>query len=311
MPDDSGNTRYTVLATEVYAGQYWVTLISKNEFYVGQVVISGKTANWCRYYNTGWKPTANDVGALPLAGGTMAPAGQISVSQVGRGMWTSQNTVGAPVFQDIDTTATSEYWPIFKQHYQQGNSTWSAGMLINEGDFHLHFLNSAGDTANFRWVKDGQFIPGNYTNFDNRYLTKSENIPAGIPLPWPTATPPSGWLICNGSAFNKTTCPQLAAVYPSGNLPDLRAQFIRGLDNGKNIDAGRAILSTQASQAPRSSVGSTYKNTTWNDHATVKTGYYMTTGTDNDGTYQIMAESETQRETRPTNVAFNYIVRAA
>ncbi|MGJ3443875.1 pyocin knob domain-containing protein [Enterobacter sp. PTB] len=173
MPDDSGNTRYTVLATEVYTGQYWVTLISKNEFYVGQVVISGKTANWCRYYNTGWKPTANDVGALPLAGGTMAPAGQISVSQVGKGMWTSQNTVGAPVFQNIDTTATSEYWPIFKQHYQQGNSTWSAGMLINEGDFHLHFLNSAGDTANFRWVKDGQFIPGNYTNFDARYGQKN------------------------------------------------------------------------------------------------------------------------------------------
>ncbi|MFZ4220953.1 hypothetical protein ACEV6Q_24270 [Enterobacter ludwigii] len=179
MPDDSGNTRYSVLATEVYEGQYWVTLISKNEFYVGQVVISGKTANWCRYYNTGWKPTAGDVGALPLAGGTMAPAGQISVSQVGKGMWTSQNTVGAPVFQNIDTAATSEYWPIFKQHYQQGNSTWSAGMLINEGDFHLHFVNSAGDTANFRWVKDGQFIPGSYTNFDNRYQAKGSYTPEG------------------------------------------------------------------------------------------------------------------------------------
>ena len=178
-------------------------------------------------------------------------------------------------------------------------------------DTSYHFYSQRNKDGSISFVSPGEVVPGNYTNFDSRYLTKSENLPVGIPLPWPTATPPSGWLICNGSAFNKATCPQLAAVYPSGNLPDLRAQFIRGLDNGKNIDTGRAILSTQAGQSPYSSVGSTYGNTSWNSRATVKTGYYMTTGTDNDGTYQIMSESQAQRETRPTNVAFNYIVRAA
>ncbi|MGC6028793.1 tail fiber protein [Enterobacter kobei] len=178
-------------------------------------------------------------------------------------------------------------------------------------DTSYHFYSQRNKDGSISFVSPGEVVPGNYTNFDSRYLTKSENLPVGIPLPWPTATPPSGWLICNGSAFNKTSCPKLAAVYPSGNLPDLRAQFIRGLDNGKNIDTGRAILSTQAGQSPYSSVGSTYGNTSWNSRATVKTGYYMTTGTDNDGTYQIMSESQAQRETRPTNVAFNYIVRAA
>lgn len=206
-----------------------------------------------------------------------------------------------------------------RKHFSIRNTdgTTRAYIWKDKGDTGLHVSNGDDGGSAFTFGKDnnfyspGQVVPGNYTNFDSRYLTKSENLPVGIPLPWPTATPPSGWLICNGSAFNKTSCPKLASVYPSGNLPDLRAQFIRGLDNGKNIDTGRAILSTQAGQSPYSSVGSTYGNTSWNNRATVKTGYYMTTGTDNDGTYQIMSESQAQRETRPTNVAFNYIVRAA
>ncbi|WP_440863611.1 phage tail protein [Symbiopectobacterium purcellii] len=41
---------------------------------------------------------------------------------------------------------------------------------------------------------------------------------AGIPLPFPGAVVPAGWLKCNGQAFNKTTYPILAELYPSGYL---------------------------------------------------------------------------------------------
>ncbi|MCV2409084.1 phage tail protein, partial [Escherichia coli] len=27
-------------------------------------------------------------------------------------------------------------------------------------------------------------------------------MPVGVPVPWPSATPPTGWLKCNGSAFS-------------------------------------------------------------------------------------------------------------
>ncbi|HDR2588159.1 TPA: phage tail protein [Enterobacter ludwigii] len=113
-------------------------------------------------------PTAAQTDALPVAGGTMS--GQITLSGTGAGAWADQNNKGAPLFQLIDTAATSEYWPVFKQHYEQGDSTWSGGMLVNEGDFHLHYLNKDGTTANFAFRKDGQFLPQNYANFDNRYL---------------------------------------------------------------------------------------------------------------------------------------------
>ncbi|MEC9844188.1 phage tail protein, partial [Escherichia coli] len=27
-------------------------------------------------------------------------------------------------------------------------------------------------------------------------------MPVGVPVPWPLATPPTGWLKCNGAAFS-------------------------------------------------------------------------------------------------------------
>ncbi|WP_435954060.1 tail fiber protein [Dryocola sp. BD626] len=121
--------------------------------------------------------SAADVAALALAGGTMT--GQISVADTGRGSWVNQNTAGAPIFQNINTTATSEYWPLFKQHYAQANSTWSGGTLVNEGGFYIHYLNSAGGTTNFNFKKDGQFIPGSYANFDAKYQAKGNYTPTG------------------------------------------------------------------------------------------------------------------------------------
>ncbi|WP_231389512.1 phage tail protein [Dickeya chrysanthemi] len=60
---------------------------------------------------------------------------------------------------------------------------------------------------------------------------------AGIPLPWPQAAVPTGWLKCNGQAFDKNLYPRLAQVYPSGVLPDLRGEFIRGWDDGRGVDS--------------------------------------------------------------------------
>ena len=49
----------------------------------------------------------------------------------------------------------------------------------------------------------------------------------------------------NGQRFDKSRYPKLALIYPSGTLPDMRGEFIRGLDNGRGVDAGRGLLSNQ------------------------------------------------------------------
>jgi hypothetical protein len=66
---------------------------------------------------------------------------------------------------------------------------------------------------------------------------------------------PTGWLLCDGAAVSRTTWPNLfsaiGTTYGAGNgtttfnVPDLRGQFIRGFDNGRGVDPGRALGSNQ------------------------------------------------------------------
>ncbi|WDI66527.1 tail fiber protein [Salmonella enterica subsp. enterica serovar Typhi] len=49
---------------------------------------------------------------------------------------------------------------------------------------------------------------------------------------------------CNGAAFSSEMYPKLAAKHPANKLPDLRV-VIRGWDDGRGIDAARALLSIQ------------------------------------------------------------------
>jgi hypothetical protein len=51
--------------------------------------------------------------------------------------------------------------------------------------------------------------------------------PIGTVVMWATTTIPAGWLELNGQAINATAYPELAALFPGGNLPDLRGGFPR------------------------------------------------------------------------------------
>ncbi|MBP2849955.1 phage tail protein [Dickeya oryzae] len=79
----------------------------------------------------------------------------------------------------------------------------------------------------------------------------------GIPQPWPQATAPAGWLKCNGQSFDKSRYPRLAQVYPSGVLPDLRGEFIRGWDDGRGVDgvSDRQLLSREPATLVCTAIG--------------------------------------------------------
>lgn len=70
------------------------------------------------------------------------------------------------------------------------------------------------------------------------------------------STPPSGFLAANGQLVSRTTYANLFAaigtIHGAGDgsttfaVPDLRGEFIRGVDGGRGIDTGRALGSAQA-----------------------------------------------------------------
>ncbi|MCC8422932.1 phage tail protein [Photorhabdus thracensis] len=142
-------------------------------------------------------------------------------------------------------------------------------------------------------------------------------IPVGVPLPWPTAIPPEGWVQCNGAAFYKSKFPELAKIYPGGNLPDLRGEFIRGWDNGRGVDPSRSLLVWQegsylVQEVNTDNVVSLSRNDRvelqWdapqNESILVRARSVSTATTWDAKTANIGVS-------RPRNVAFNYIVRAA
>lgn len=154
-----------------------------------------------------------------------------------------------------------------------------------------------------------------------KIIASSANvIPVGVPLPWPTATAPLGWLKCNGAAFDKAKYPMLATAYPTGNLPDLRGEFLRGWDDGRGVDSGRGLLTVENDEirshrhlklnVDTSGVG--YGLAAGNFSGQQTGGFYANTTIGYDsGTPGIGTGATGGSETRPRNIAFNYIVRAA
>lgn len=172
MPDDSGNTRYAVFAANVYANQYWITLVSNREYYVGNVNTANKTAAWFRFYNTGYKPSAGDVGALPITGGTLS--GGIAIVQNGQ-VVTMQNKDASQALYLLGKDYNgANIWYVGRGGANYGISLYNykgaCGIYLQEdGAINISPGNGKACTVN------GQIIPSSYANFDARYYTEAES----------------------------------------------------------------------------------------------------------------------------------------
>ncbi len=172
---------------------------------------------------------------------------------------------------------------------------------------------------------------------ENLGLGEGSALPVGVPVPWPSATPPTGWLKCNGAAFSAEEYPELAKAYPTNKLPDLRGEFIRGWDDGRGVDSGRTLLTNQEhavishNHGIPTKVGSVTNipygieqvisdETIFSSAKTVGVDYwsnservftYTSGGRNGAESVSSPDASSLIKETRPRNLAFAYIVRAA
>ena len=166
----------------------------------------------------------------------------------------------------------------------------------------------------------------------NLGLGKGSALPVGVPVPWPSATPPTGWLKCNGAAFSAEKYPELAKAYPTNKLPDLRGEFIRGWDDERGVDSGRTLLSAQGDAIRnitgyfgqlrvnseinaivdvQSVSGAFYGDTSVRNNINVSMTYATDRRIRQDVYFSAANVVPTANENRPRNIAFNYIVRAA
>lgn len=144
------------------------------------------------------------------------------------------------------------------------------------------------------------------------------------------STAPTGWLKANGAAVSRTTYSALFAAIGTTfgvgdgsstfNLPDLRGEFIRGLDDGRGVDGGRTIGSAQADMLEAhthmdsfADIGGGAGGTTNTSTAYAKE-YKVANGsitTDGSGSITGLVSGSTGgAETRPRNIALLYCIKA-
>jgi microcystin-dependent protein len=83
--------------------------------------------------------------------------------------------------------------------------------------------------------------------------------PTGMVAMWPTATPPGGWLLCNGQAISRTTYATLFSVIGTTwgvgdnsttfNVPDIRGRVVVGSMGAGSGLTSRALAATGGEEA--------------------------------------------------------------
>ena len=124
------------------------------------------------------------------------------------------------------------------------------------------------------------------------------------------STPPSGWLKANGAAVSRTTYAALfdaiGTTFGVGdgrttfNLPDLRGEFIRGLDDGRNIDGGRGLGTVQVDAIKTHTI--TVPNSGFEGRVQ-GSWFYAESGNGNNNQRENTITYNGENETRPRNVA--------
>lgn len=146
-------------------------------------------------------------------------------------------------------------------------------------------------------------------------------VPVGTIIASTNNSTPLGYLYCDGSAVSRVDYSALFAIlsttYGIGdgtttfNLPDLRGEFIRGADDGRGIDSGRAINTYQSEMVGPHNHTAT---STFKHNVTAFGGLYkeLTGGVQSGGTWEtwpVDVANSTGPETRPRNLALKYYIK--
>lgn len=215
------------------------------------------------------------------------------------------------------------------------NSTWlpkivldSHGLISCFGDYNIATTNPlTGSPA----------MPVSGAHLTTKRYVDEKGTPTGAIMTFAMSAAPAGWLYCNGQQVSRTTYAGLFSVigtsYGIGNgtttfnVPDLRGEFIRGWDDGRNIDKNRTFRSTQKGTITivdpnlnSNNVAGIYSAYEYNsDQFAAEAGYDIINTADYSGVYRssvggvgfgaLNTNGFGQGATRPRNIALYYCIK--
>lgn len=153
----------------------------------------------------------------------------------GAGAYGDQLSSKAPFYQpnwQWDVTSGGVFVPVAKGTSTRKGKGWptavSFGYLMPGTDMHAHpVIHALGDSG-MECIWEFNTQTGRLNSKAGMFAIEAENTPPGVPLPWPTNSPPPGFVLMVGQGFNTNAYPRLASAYPSGVLPDMRGNTIKG-----------------------------------------------------------------------------------
>ena len=172
------------------------------------------------------------------------------------------------------------------------------------------YVGKSGDTMTGKLTLDSD--PTSALHAATKQYADARGNPPGSVISFAGNILPSGYLKCNGALVSRTTYADLfgaiGTTYGFGDfsttfrLPDLRGEFVRGWDDSRGVDSGRAFGSNQADEIrshrhPMQEFNNDVGNTTDGPN------------TQNDGTMYNETGDFGGDETRPRNIALLYIIK--
>lgn len=205
----------------------------------------------------------------------------------------------------------------------------AALVLCYDGVFNAN--SAVNPEAKIQRISRSKVQSANHINFLDLYdpdgthvqvLGNGEETPAGTIMAYSSDRIPDNWLECNGYQIDRVRYAALFAAIGTQfgpgngsttfNIPDLRGEFIRGLDHGRNVDpdTGRVIGSWQEDQIQdhdHNTIDSTVDNPvnviSWFAEATAFSSVLVQAKLSGN------AIARTGTETRPRNVALMYCMK--
>ena len=162
----------------------------------------------------------------------------------------------------------------------------------------------------------------NPQQLEGKFLLAS---PPGAVMTFAMMNPPEGWLECDGASLSRTTYAHLFAAigtyFGAGDgsttfdLPDLRGEFVRGWDHGREVDPSRSLGSFEDYDWKGFSMTTTGSNTLSYSHGPVYMGKSITEYVGNFFTGYWSAPGAAVgtkwdgSEIRPRNIALMYCIK--
>ena len=159
----------------------------------------------------------------------------------------------------------------------------------------------------------GEFIFDGTTDIACELSSEDLDVVLYSPIPYSKTIAPTGYLMMMGQVITQAQYPKLSSRY-GANLPDMRGEFIRGLDNGRGVDSSREILSSQAATAIGFYVGGMPDSTLISFVDVRNPDANYNDSTDGYRRYSASGDRGTAvqllKTVRPRNVSYNFIVKA-